>query len=114
MGFQVADDPRDQRLEIRVTPAEKLKIQNDAAAHGCSVSRFVLQRALQRPGFSRGEKVALRQLSEILEALQYLTTHHGDRSVDQLGRILSGIAGELNNVWQPPSKLLPLLETAGD
>lgn len=113
MVFQVADDPRDQRLEIRVTPAEKLMIHNAAVARGRSVSEFIVQRALQRSGFSYGEWGTLRELRGVLETLQYLAIRHDDRSVEQLETILSGIAEELKNVWQP-SAILPLSETAGD
>jgi hypothetical protein len=113
MAFQIANDPRNQRLEVRVTPAEKLVIQNAATARGRSVSEFIVQRALQRPGFDHGEWSTLHQLRDVLEALQYLTTHHDDRSVEQLEKILSGVARELKNVWQSPA-VLPLPETAGD
>lgn len=113
MAFQIADDPRDQRLEIRVTPAEKLMIQNAAVARGRSVSEFIVQRALQRSEFSYREWGALRELRGALETLQYLAIHHDDRSVEQLESILSDITGELKNVWQPPAPL-PLPETAGD
>jgi len=113
MVFQAADDPRDQRLELRVTPARKQVIQNAAAARGCSVSEFIVRRALQRSGFSYGEWGTLRGLRGVLETLQDLVTHPDDRSVEQLEMILSGIAGELKSVWQPPA-LLPLPEKAGD
>ncbi|MFM0472296.1 plasmid mobilization protein [Paraburkholderia strydomiana] len=113
MVFQTADDPRHQRLELRVTPAEKLMIQNAAAARGCSVSEFIVRRALQRSGFSYGEWGALRGLRGILETLQDLVAHPDEQSVEQLKRILSGITEELENVWQP-RPTLPLPEAAGE
>lgn len=113
MAFQLADDPRDQRLELRVTPAEKLVIKDAAAARGCSVSELIVRRALQRSGFSYGEWGALRGLRGVLETIQGLVTHPDDRGVEQLEMILLGIADELKNVWQPPA-LLPLPETNGD
>ncbi|RQR26994.1 DUF1778 domain-containing protein [Burkholderia sp. Bp9143] len=113
MVFQIADDPRDQRLEVRVTPAEKQLIQNAAAACGRSVSEFIVQRALQRSGFSHGERGALLLLHDVLDELEYQTTHRDDRSVGQLEMILSGLAEILKDVWQSPV-VLPLPETAGE
>ncbi|WP_225032562.1 DUF1778 domain-containing protein [Paraburkholderia sp. XV] len=72
MAFHLADDPRDQRLETRVTPEDKVMIQNAAAARGRSVSQFIVQRALQRSDFSNGEWRTLRELRGTLETLQYL------------------------------------------
>lgn len=113
MVFQAAVDPRDQRLELRVTPAEKRVIQTAAAARGCSVSEFIVRRALQRSGFSYGEWGTLRGLRGVLETLEDLVTRPRDRSVEQLEMVLSAVAGELKNVWQPPA-LLPLPETVGN
>jgi len=77
MPFKAAPDPRNARIPLRCTPAEKEHVQALAKEAGLTVSQFLLRRALGTPVHSKADVQTINELRRLGGLLKHLHTQSG-------------------------------------
>lgn len=105
------DDRRDERLNLRLTLAERLRIEANAAFHNLSPSEYVRRVALARrlPASKTDQRAAAATATAFVRIGNNLNqlTHHANAGqgvlLQEILTTLARINGELDRLYDPPA-----------
>jgi hypothetical protein len=87
--------PLTEHIGVRITLAEKARLQEDAAQASLSVSALVRRRSLGRPVIAQADQVMVRELRRIGELLKRLQEESDGAQRQQTAEVLSTVAAAI-------------------
>jgi hypothetical protein len=95
--FEVAGDvPLTEKIAVRVTAAEKVRLQEDALVAGLTVSALVRRRYFGRPVVASTDMTTIRELRRIGGLLKHLHQESGGAYRAQTAEALGELGGAIS------------------
>lgn len=98
MKFQRSINPKTAQLLIRVTPAEKIDIEEKAAIHALPVSAYILKVVQGRQTKSKLHLHLIEEVRQLGMQLKDIYQSEKPRSADELAPVMKSIAEAIDKI----------------